>query len=99
MQSRKLSSLAEETNVAVEILESQFAECMSLSREGLTGEVLTPNTELDLDAILDGQTLLFETPGFNPGEEVPEVLEFRLTLTWLSVDDRERTISVGGLKR
>lgn len=99
VRSRELAAHAQETNVAAGILEAEMAELMTFDRVDLAGDVYEPNTVLESEEFFTDQVLLYETPGYEAGEPVPEILELSLTLTWTTHRGDTRTLNLRGLQK
>lgn len=99
VRSRELAAQAQETNMAVGLLEAEMAEIMTFDRVELTGDVYTPGTELDVEEFFTDQVLTYETPGYEVGEPVPEIVEISLTLSWTTSRGATRTLNLRGMQK
>lgn len=95
---RKLMQEGRDTSLATSILRSNMESLLLRSK----AELLDPaNNFVPGQPIvslqgqqLEAQQVLFDTPGFAPGDPVPQVLNVALTLSWNASSGRQRTLTL-----
>ncbi len=92
--SQRLNAQAEETQVALAALEAarlliHESTPQDLSEVGGDFEV---GQAIAVNTILDGALLTYDLPNWAPGDALPDVLSFRVTVSWTSAMRQPRSI-------
>ncbi|MDF1838837.1 MAG: type II secretion system protein [Planctomycetota bacterium] len=94
--SQRLSDQAEETRIAVAVLEEARLQLHGATPEDLTdaGGAFAVGQALNVAAALDASAVTYDLPNWVAGDPVPAVLPFRVTVAWTSAMDQPRTMTI-----
>mgnify|MGYP001497805339 CR=1 FL=1 len=100
---KRLMQESRDTALATSILCSNLEALLARPKTDFTSGVggLAPGAPVEPLAghALQDQTLILETPGWAPGDPVPDVLDISLRLNWTASSGRARTMrEVGSLR-